>query len=126
MNSYVLYDALICLYMLCLCLYVLWLCLLLTNPSRYLMFGMIVSILSNYRTNKYCVNLVHLGSWEYWLSLKGRVPGFPRRQKVVSPHSFEDEPLCSFMFSLCFRLYEGCTPRCFIHVKVRWFLRQCY
>lgn len=34
--------------------------------------------------------------------------------------------LCSFLFSLCVRIYKGCIPRYFIHVKVRWFLRQCY
>ena len=35
---------------------------LLTNPLRYLMFGMIVSILGTYRTNTFCLNIVLVGS----------------------------------------------------------------
>ena len=96
---------------LCLCFYLVWLCVLMTNPLRYLRFGMIVCIVSTYRTNAYFLHVVHLGSWEYWFSWRVEFPRLSRREKVVSPHSIEDEPLIPLCLSLYFRLYVGCVLR---------------
>ena len=61
--------------------------IILTNPLIYLMFGMIVSILSTYHSNTYCLHIVHVRSLGYWLAFSGRDFKAFTERRLVSPRS---------------------------------------
>lgn len=99
---------------------------MLTKSFRYIIFGMLVSILCTC-TNAYFAYILIQYSDVEKIELIWRIyfPSLSRSDDFVSPHSIrEHHPYVTFMSSTMFETFVGCVLRYYYSCSHTWFLRH--